>query len=313
MVEEGFAYPGRLILGSDSHTPTAGAVGAFAAGIGRTETAGVWVTGGLWLRCPETVRLELTGRFQPHVSAKDLALAIIGRIGADGALYYAVEYAGEATEALDIADRMVLCNLAAEMGAKNGYFPPDTVTAQFLGEPDGKHAALHSDEDAEYVQKLGFDLSVLDAMVAAPHTVDNVKPVGELKGKHIDQALIGTCTNGRIEDIRTAAKVLTGRRVAASVRLLIFPASMKVYRQALEEGLVAPLVDAAAVWMNPGCGPCLGAHEGALAPGEVCLSTANRNFKGRMGDPNSEIYLASPATVAASAIAGKIASPREYF
>jgi 3-isopropylmalate/(R)-2-methylmalate dehydratase large subunit len=313
MVEEGFAYPGRLILGSDSHTPTAGAVGAFAAGIGRTETAGVWVTGGLWLRCPETVRLELTGRFQPHVSAKDLALAIIGRIGADGALYYAVEYAGEATEALDIADRMVLCNLAAEMGAKNGYFPPDTVTAQFLGEPDGKHAALHSDEDAEYVQKLGFDLSVLDAMVAAPHTVDNVKPVGELKGKHIDQALIGTCTNGRIEDIRTAAKVLTGRRVAASVRLLIFPASMKVYRQALEEGLVAPLVDAAAVWMNPGCGPCLGAHEGALAPGEVCLSTANRNFKGRMGDTNSEIYLASPATVAASAIAGKIASPREYF
>jgi 3-isopropylmalate/(R)-2-methylmalate dehydratase large subunit len=313
MVEEGFAYPGRLILGSDSHTPTAGAVGAFAAGIGRTETAGVWVTGGLWLRCPETVRLELTGRFQPHVSAKDLALAIIGRIGADGALYYAVEYAGEATEALDIADRMVLCNLAAEMGAKNGYFPPDTVTAQFLGEPDGKHAALHSDEDAEYVQKLGFDLSVLDAMVAAPHTVDNVKPVGEFTGKRIDQALIGTCTNGRIEDIRTAAKVLTGRRVAASVRLLIFPASMKVYRQALEEGLVAPLVDAAAVWMNPGCGPCLGAHEGALAPGEVCLSTANRNFKGRMGDPNSEIYLASPATVAASAIAGKIASPREYF
>jgi 3-isopropylmalate/(R)-2-methylmalate dehydratase large subunit len=224
MVEEGFAYPGRLILGSDSHTPTAGAVGAFAAGIGRTETAGVWVTGGLWLRCPETVRLELTGRFQPHVSAKDLALAIIGRIGADGALYYAVEYAGEATEALDIADRMVLCNLAAEMGAKNGYFPPDTVTAQFLGEPDGKHAALHSDEDAEYVQKLGFDLSVLDAMVAAPHTVDNVKPVGEFTGKRIDQALIGTCTNGRIEDIRTAAKVLTGRRVAASVRLLIFPA-----------------------------------------------------------------------------------------
>lgn len=313
MVEEGFAYPGRLILGSDSHTTTAGAVGAFAAGIGRTETAGVWVTGGLWLRCPETMRLELGGRLQPHVSAKDLALAIIGRIGADGALYLAVEFAGEAADALNISDRMVLCNLAAEMGAKNGYFPPDAVTAAFLGEPDGKHAHLHSDADATFVQKLSFDLSSLDAMVAAPHTVDNVKPIGELAGKRIDQALIGTCTNGRIEDIRLAARVLTGKRVAPSVRLLIFPASMRVYRQALEEGLVAPLVDARAVWMNPGCGPCLGAHEGALAPGEVCLSTANRNFRGRMGDPNSEIYLASPATVAASAIAGEIASPKEYF
>lgn len=313
MVEEGLAYPGRLILGSDSHTTTAGAVGAFAAGIGRTETAGVWVTGSLWLRCPQTIRLELTGSFQPHVSAKDLALAIIGRIGADGALYLAVEFAGEATAALNLSDRMVLCNLAAEMGAKNGYFPPDAVTAAFLGEPAGKHDALRSDADADYVQELTFDLSALDAMVAAPHTVDNVMPASDLAGRRIDQALIGTCTNGRIEDIRLAAKVLTGKRVAPSVRLLVFPASMKVYRQALEEGLVAPLVDAGAVWMNPGCGPCLGAHEGALAPGEVCLSTANRNFRGRMGDPNSEIYLASPATVAASALAGEIVSPKEHF
>jgi 3-isopropylmalate/(R)-2-methylmalate dehydratase large subunit len=313
MVEDGYAYPGRLILGSDSHTPTAGAVGAFAAGVGRTETAGVWVSGGLWLLCPETMRLELTGKFKPWVSAKDLALAIIGRIGADGALYLAVEFAGAAAASLDMSDRMVLCNLSAEMGAKNGYFPPDAVTAKFLGEPDGKHAALLSDADAKYIQKLTFDLGALDAMVAAPHTVDNVKPVGEFKGKRIDQALIGTCTNGRIEDIRIAAKVLKGKHAAPSVRLLIFPASMKVYRQAIEEGLVAPLVDAGAVWMNPGCGPCLGAHEGALAPGEVCLSTANRNFKGRMGDPNSEIYLASPATVAASAIAGEIVSPKEYF
>jgi len=313
MVEEGFAYPGRLILGSDSHTTTAGAVGAFAAGIGRTETAGVWVAGGLWLLCPQTIRLELTGTFKPWVSAKDLALTIIGRIGADGALYSAVEFTGMAAAALSISDRMVLCNLAAEMGAKNGYFPPDAVTAQFFGEPGGKHAHLHSDPNAKFVEKLSFDLGALDAVVAVPHTVDNVKPVGELAGKRIDQALIGTCTNGRIEDLRTAARVLGGKKVARNVRLLLFPASMRVYRQALDEGLVAPLVDAGAVWMNPGCGPCLGAHEGALAPGEVCLSTANRNFKGRMGDPNSEIYLASPATVAASAIAGEIVSPEEYF
>jgi len=313
MVEEGFAYPGRLILGSDSHTTTAGAVGTFAAGIGRTETAGVWVTGGLWLRCPETMRVSFKDKLRSCATAKDVALTAIGRIGADGALYRAVEFCSEIIGQFSIADRMVLCNLAAEMGAKNGYFPPDETVAGFLGETSGDFSHLHSDPDAQYVEELAFDLSEIEPVAAAPHAVDNIHPVRGLAGKRIDQALIGTCTNGRIEDLRLAARVLDGRTVASHVRLLVFPASAEVYREALDEGIVRTLLDAGAVWMNPGCGPCLGAHEGALAPGDVCISTANRNFKGRMGHPDSEIYLASPATVAASAIAGEIASPEEYF
>lgn len=313
MVEEHYASPGKLILGSDSHTTTAGAVGAFAAGIGRTEAAGVWVTGELWLRCPETMRIMLRGKLRSYASAKDLALTLIGRIGADGAIYRAVEFACETDDLFPVSDRMVLCNLAAEMGAKNGYFAPDETVAEFLGETRNKFSHLRSDTDAQYVEELAFDLAEIEPVVAAPHTVDNVHSVGELAGKRIDQALIGTCTNGRIEDLRTAANVLDGRAVSGRVRLLVFPASAKVYRQALDEGIVRTLLDAGAVWMNPGCGPCLGAHEGALAPGEACISTANRNFKGRMGHPDSEIYLASPATVAASAIAGEIASPEEYF
>jgi len=313
MVEEHYAYPGRLILGSDSHTTTAGAVGAFAAGIGRTEAAGVWVTGELWLRCPETMRIVLRGKMRSYASAKDLALTVIGRIGADGALYRAVEFACETDDPFSVSDRMVLCNLASEMGAKNGYFPPDVTVAEYIDEAGSDFSHLHSDPDARYIEELAFDLTEIEPVVAAPHAVDNVHPVGELAGKRIDQALIGTCTNGRIEDLRLAAKILAGHTVSSRVRLLVFPASAKVYRQAVEEGIVRILLDAGAVWMNPGCGPCLGAHEGALAPGEVCISTANRNFKGRMGHPDSEIYLASPATVAASAIAGEIASPEEYF
>jgi homoaconitase/3-isopropylmalate dehydratase large subunit len=259
------------------------------------------------------MRIVLRGKLRRFASSKDLALTIIGRIGADGAIYRAVEFACETDDPFSVSDRMVLCNLAAEMGAKNGYFAPDETIAEFLGETRNEFSHLRSDPDAHYVEELAFDLAEVEPVVAAPHAVDNVHPVGELAGKRIDQALIGTCTNGRIEDLRSAATVLAGRTVASRVRLLVFPASAKVYRQALDEGIVRTLLDASAVWMNPGCGPCLGAHEGALAPGEVCISTANRNFKGRMGHPDSEIYLASPATVAASAIAGEIASPEEYF
>jgi len=313
MVEEHYAYPGKLILGSDSHTTTAGAVGAFAAGIGRTEAAGIWVTGELWLRCPETMRISLSGKLRSYASAKDLALTLIGRIGADGAIYRAVEFSCENDGQFSVSDRMVLCNLAAEMGAKNGYFAPDETVAEYLGETGSDFSRLRSDADAHYIEELAFNLADIEPVVAAPHAVDNVHPAVELAGKRIDQALLGTCTNGRIEDLRTAAIVLEGRTVSSHVRLLVFPASAKVYRQALDEGIVRTLLDAGAVWMNPGCGPCLGAHEGALAPGEACISTANRNFKGRMGHPDSEIYLASPATVAASAIAGEIAPPEEYF
>ena len=253
------------------------------------------------------------GSLRDCAAAKDVALTIIGSIGADGALYRAVEFACDAEKPFSIADRMVLCNMAAEMGAKNGYFPPDGIVADYLGESAARFAHMHSDADAQYAEELSFNLADVEPVIAAPHTVDNVHPARELAGNRIDQALIGTCTNGRIEDLRSAAAVLAGRSVAERVRLLVFPASAKVYRQALEEGLVRTLLDAGAVWMNPGCGPCLGAHEGVLAQGEACISTANRNFRGRMGHPDSEIYLASPATVAASAVAGEIASPEEYF
>jgi len=313
LAEEGFARPGVLIVGADSHTTMAGALGAFACGIGRTEMAGVWATGELWLKCPETIRVELSGKLPPHSFAKDLALSIIGDIRADGALYQAVEYCGSGAASLSIADRMVLCNLSAEMGAKNAYFPPDERTVEFLGATSEDFTALHSDDDATFVRRLGYDLGSIQPVVAAPHTVDNVKPVSEVAGTRIHQALIGTCTNGRIEDLRVAAKVLAGRKIAPNVRLLIVPASARVYRQALSESIVEVLLDAGAVWLNPGCGPCLGAHEGVLAPGEVCISTANRNFRGRMGTPEAQIYLASPATVAASALAGEIASPEGYF
>lgn len=308
MLEEGFYAPGRLIVGADSHTTSGGAVFAFSCGVGRTELAGVWATGDIWLRCPETIRINLTGEFKPHVSAKDLALAIIGDIGADGALYQAVEFAGESVKSLSISDRFVLCNLSAEMGAKNAYFLPDSVLEAFVGAISPKVISLTSDADASYARTLSYNLSEIIPVVSAPHSVDNVKPVSEVAGTRIHQALIGTCTNGRIEDFRVAANILRGRRIAKGVRLLLFPASMAVFRQALSEGIVEALAEAGGVWMNPGCGPCLGAHEGVLAPGEVCISTANRNFRGRMGTAEAEIYLASPATVSASALAGEIIS-----
>jgi len=289
------------------------ALGAFACGIGRTEMAGVWATGELWLKCPETIRVEIAGSFPPASFAKDLALTIIGDIGADGALYQAVEFTGSAAADLGVDDRMVLCNMSAEMGAKNAYFPPDAVAAKYFGIETEDLDSLHSDGDAAFIRRLNYRLGNVRPVVAAPHAVDNVKPVEEVAGARIHQALIGTCTNGRIEDLRVAVEVLAGKKIARNVRLLIIPASSRVYRQALEEGVVDTLMDAGGVWLNPGCGPCLGAHEGVLAPGEVCISTANRNFKGRMGTPEAEIYLASPATVAASALAGEIASPEEYL
>jgi homoaconitate hydratase family protein len=311
--ERGFAMPGKLVLGADSHTTSYGAFGAFSAGVGRSEVASVWATDEIWLRIPETLRIDFKGGLSPGVTAKDVILKIIGDGGADRANYKAVEFAGEGAGSFSLGSRLVLANMAAEMGAKNGYFAPDEIVLDFLAEhARDSFEPVFSDPDARYECVLDYDLTLLEPQVACPHTVDNVQPVSEVLGTRFHQAVIGTCTNGRLEDLKAAADILRGKKVARSVRVLVIPASQKEYLGALESGFLADLVEAGCIVLNPGCGPCLGAHQGILAPGEVALSTANRNFRGRMGSRDSEIYLASPATVAASVIEGKIADPRIY-
>jgi len=309
--EKGHVLPGRLVLGSDSHTTSHGALGAFGAGIGRTEMAVIWATGKIWLRVPETFKVRVDGVLQEGVTPKDLILKIIGDVGADGGLYRAVEYGGEAVENMSVSGRMVLCNMAVEMGCKIGYVAPDAKAETWItGRTSDSYEAVFSDPDAEYTDELVYDAAAIGPQVACPHTVDNVTPVEEVAGKRVEQALLGTCTNGRLEDLRQAAGFLRGKSVARGTRLLVFPASMEVYLGALREGLMETFIEAGAVVMNPGCGPCLGAHEGALAPGEACISTSHRNFKGRMGCRDAEVYLASPLTVAASAVNGVITDPR---
>jgi len=313
-MEKGFALPGRLILGSDSHTNSYGALGAFSAGIGRTEMAAIWATDELWLLVPKSMKIELTGKFYPGVSAKDLALHIIGEIGSDGALYRSVEFCGDSLSKLSISERITLANLSAEMGAKNAYFPPDKVTREWLTmRTNEDYEEIFPDKDAKYEQSLKYDLNKIEPTIAFPHTVDNVRSMDFAAGMEFHQALLGTCTNGREDDLEIAAKILKGRKVNPKIRLLVFPASMEVYKEALANGSIKTLADAGAVIMNPGCGPCLGAHQGALAPGEICLSTSNRNFKGRMGCKEASVYLASPATVAVSAMRGLITDPREIL
>jgi 3-isopropylmalate/(R)-2-methylmalate dehydratase large subunit len=309
--EKGFALPGTLILGADSHTTTYGAFGAFSAGVGRSEMAVLYATSKIWLKTPASFKVVVSGRLQAPVTSKDLIRRIIGDVGADGALYRSVEFGGEAIEAMSLSSRMVLANMAVEMGAKNGYCPPDEKVFAFL-EPRAvrEYAPVYPDPDATYEKVLEFDASALEPQIARPHTVDNVVPVKDVAGTKIDQALLGTCTNGRLEDLRLAAEILDGKTVAEGVRLLVLPASQEILLDALQEGLIDTFVKTGALLLSPGCGPCLGAHQGVLAPGEVCVSTANRNFKGRMGSPDAETYLASPATVAASAITGTITDPR---
>ena len=312
--EQGFALPGRLILGSDSHTTTYGAFGAFSAGIGRSEMAVLYATSKIWLKTPASFKIVVSGKLADPITAKDLILKIIGSIGADGALYKSVEYTGEAIRAMSVASRMVLSNMAIEMGAKNGYCAPDDKLFSFLeSRAETQYTPVFSDVDAEYERTLEFDVTTLEPQVAKPHTVDNVCDVSGVAGTLIHQALLGTCTNGRMEDLRLAAAILDGRKVAPGVRLLVLPASQEILLDALKEGLIDVFVRAGALMLNPGCGPCLGAHQGVLAPGEACISTANRNFKGRMGSPDGEIYLGSPATVAASAVTGVITDPQEFF
>ncbi len=312
--ENGFALPGKLILGADSHTTSYGAFGAFSAGIGRSEVASLWATDEIWLRVPETIKVEINGVLPTGVYAKDVILKIIGDEGADRANYKAVEFAGAAVRGFSLASRLVLTNMAAEMGAKNGYCEPDEKTLQWLEKrAKDDFNEVTSDPDAGYETVLEYDVSSLEPQVACPHTVDNVKSISDVEGTIFHQALIGTCTNGRLEDLELAAGILKGKKVHPQVRVLIIPASRQEYLRALKKGIIEIFADAGCIVLNPGCGPCLGAHQGILAPGEVALSTANRNFRGRMGSRDSEIYLASPATVAASSIEGKIADPRKFL
>jgi len=310
--EKGHAWPGAVIVGSDSHTPTYGAFGAFSAGIGRTEAAAVMATGQIWLRVPQSLRIAVQGKLPARVSAKDVILHIIGHLRADGATYCSVEFTGETIQEMSVASRMVLTNMAAEMGAKNAVVEPDDKTRAWLqGRVKNSYEEIYADPDATYERVVAYDVSGLVPQVARPHTVDNVVPVTGVAGRPINQALVGTCTNGRLEDLEAAADILRGKHIASSVRLLVLPASREVLLAAVEQGIVSDLVAAGATLLNPGCGPCLGAHEGCMAPGEVTISTANRNFKGRMGSKEAFIYLASPATVAASALTGVITDPRK--
>ncbi len=303
------AQPKMIIVGSDSHTCTAGAFNALAAGIDRTEAAGIWRRGETWFRVPETIKITLTGKMPEGVYAKDLSLHIIGMIGSAGANYMSIEYHGEGVKTLDVSERMTVANLASEMGAKNAVFPPDEVLAKFFGknEIDG----IWADEGAIYTKEIEINLSELYPLTAAPHNVDNVKAIAEVKGKKIDQALIGTCTNGRIEDLRIAADILRGKKLPEHMQLLIAPASKKVYLQAIKEGLIEDFIEAGANVLGASCGPCLGTGQGIPADGYTVISTANRNFKGRMGNKNADIYLASPAAVALSALNGEITDPRK--
>jgi 3-isopropylmalate/(R)-2-methylmalate dehydratase large subunit len=315
VVEKGLALPGKILVGSDSHTCSYGAVGAFATGIDRTEASALLLRGKTWLRVPESIKITLTGQFQRGVTAKDLVLHIIGDIGADGADYMAVEFHGN-VKALTIDDRFTIANMGVEMGAKIAVFPVDDLTRKYLaarGIKDNDYTAVWADPDAKYFKELNYDLGKIEPVVAAPHKVDNVKTVKELEGVEFQQFLLGTCTNGRLSDLEIAADILEGKQVSPKARLLVLPASKEIYEEALASGVIARLSKAGGVILPPGCGPCLGAHMGCLAPGEKCLSTANRNFKGRMGCKEAEIYLASPATVAASAITGTLTDPRKVY
>lgn len=322
LCEEGLITPGILLLGADSHSTHYGALGAFGAGVGRSEMAAIWATGQLWLRVPESIKITLSGRFSPWVTSKDITLHIIGQLGADGGLYASVEFHGQAVAGMTMESRFVLSNMMAEMGAKNAWVMQDEVTFDWLASqlPDVHRASwaetshtLAPDPDAGYLAQYEFDASTVEPQVACPHTVDNVKPLSAVVGTKVDQAFLGTCTNGRLEDIAEAAKVIAGHRVAAGTRLLVIPASSQVYMEAIKAGHVETLMAAGATFGSPGCGPCMGNHLGIPAPGEVTISSANRNFQGRMGTRDSEIYLASPAVVAASAVAGEIAGPEQVI
>lgn len=303
------AKPGMIIVGSDSHTCTAGAFNTLATGIDRTEAAGIWYSSETWLRVPESVKITLHGQLPQGVYAKDLALWIIGMIGSDGANYLSIEFHGDGVKSLSIADRMTIANLASEMGAKNAVFPVDDILREFLVD-DNSYKGVLADEDAVYIKEFEIDLSSLFPIIAVPHHVDNIKALSELEGIALNEGVIGTCTNGRIEDLRIAAEILDGKIIKSGFQLIVIPASQKIYLQAIQEGIITKLINAGAQILSASCGPCLGTGQGIPADGYHVISTANRNFLGRMGNKNASIYLASPATVAWSSINGKITDPR---
>jgi len=314
---ESFVNPGDIVVGADSHTCTSGSLAAFATGMGSTDVAIAMATGKTWLKVPETFLIRVSGRFPDGVHPKDLILYIIGMLGAEGASYRALEFAGETLEKMPISGRLTLCNMAVEAGAKVGLVASDGLTRAYLKEVgrESRYKEIKPDKDAKYERVFEIDASRLEPMVALPETPDNVKPISEVRTRdiEIDQVFIGTCTNGRIEDLRLVADILKGHRCAPGTRLIVAPASRQVYLQAVQEGIFEILIEAGATILNPGCGACVGLQGGVLADSEKCLSTGNRNFKGRMGNPNAEIYLSSPATAAWTAVRGKISDPRDVM
>jgi 3-isopropylmalate/(R)-2-methylmalate dehydratase large subunit len=312
---EDWVNPGNIVVGADSHTCTAGALGAFATGMGSTDIALAFALGKVWLKVPESFKFILNGKLQEGVYSKDIILHIIGMIGADGATYKAIEFDGEVIDELSIDSRFVITNMAIEAGGKTGLIHTDKITKKFLeqrGRGD-KYREIKADNDANYEGVFEIDVSKIEPTISLPHTVDNTKKISDIEETKIDQVFIGTCTNGRIEDLRIASSILKGRKRHPDTRLIIIPASIDVYKDALKDGLIEIFVEAGAAIESPGCGPCVGVHKGVLADGERVLSTQNRNFKGRMGNPEGFIFLASPATAAATAIEGKIADPRKYL
>lgn len=310
--EKGLVVAGDVVIGADSHTCTYGALGAFSTGVGSTDMAAGMATGKAWFKVPSAIKFILTGKPAKWVSGKDIILHIIGMIGVDGALYQSMEFTGDGISNLSMDDRFTIANMAIEAGGKNGIFPVDQLAIEYMKEHSIKTYQIYeADPDAEYEREITIDLSTLKPTVAFPHLPENTHPIDEVEDIMVDQVVIGSCTNGRIDDLRVAAKVLEGRKVKKGLRVIIIPATQKIYLQAMEEGLIKTFIEAGAIVSTPTCGPCLGGYMGILAAGERCVSTTNRNFVGRMGHIDSEIYLASPAVAAASAITGKISSPSE--
>jgi 3-isopropylmalate/(R)-2-methylmalate dehydratase large subunit len=307
IVEQGFARPGHIFIGADSHSCTYGALGAFGTGVGSTELGGVLLTGEIWLRVPKTVKIELRGEIPPGIEAKDMALYILGKMGIAGATYQAIEFCGESLSNLSLAGRMVMANMAVEMGAKAGFVHPEGLKLPY------RFQQVTPDQDAVYQRTLALHVSDIRPMVSLPHSPENAVPVDDVEGEKVHYGFIGTCTNGRLEDLRTAANILKDKQVHRDVRLLIAPASKKVFLEALRDGTVEALTEAGAIFLPPSCGPCVGTHNGVPGDDEVAISTGNRNFRGRMGNPKSRVFLAAPSTVAASALEGKIANPLPHI
>ncbi len=315
--EMGLVEPGKVIVGADSHTCTYGAFGAFSTGMGATDLAMVWATGKTWFMVPQAIKMEVEGELNPSIAPKDVILNIIGEIGIAGATYKTAEFCGETIENMGVEGRATMCNMAIEMGAKNGIMEPNKEVIDYICKRTSKKESelniVKSDDDAEYEKELHFDVTDMEPQIACPNDVDNVKDISKVEGTTIDQCLIGSCTNGRLSDLKDAYEILKGQKINDNIRLLILPASREIYKQAMNLGYIEAFIDAGAIICNPGCGPCLGGHMGVLSEGEVCISTTNRNFKGRMGDPKSSVYLSNSKVVAASAIEGVITNPQDLM